>query len=119
MPLGSQSLPLASLFTLLHIFVHANLSLHLLSLLSPEHPVLSLAAANTRSQLPLPYGVLFIMSAIAPVFSVLLRHAWLDVVWWCATLLVSWFIYSGQSWVREEEESIEKLEKMRYTARGA
>lgn len=59
------------------------------------------------------------MSAIAPALSLLLRHAWFDVVWWSVPLFVVWFVYNGQTWVQEEIEAIENLEKLRYHAQGA
>lgn len=113
---GSQPLPLATLFALLHIFVHGNLNL---LLLSPEHQLRSRASAIANGNLPLPYSALFGVSAIAPVLSLSLRHSWLDVVWWSAAILVTWLIYNGQQWVQEENASIANLEKMRYTAKGA
>lgn len=111
-----QVLPLATLFTVVHIFVHANLLLHLLP---PTHPLRSTAATNSSNYLPLPYSILFGSASIAPVISLSLRHTWLEGAWWSAALLLTWFIYSGQEWVQEETKAIEGLEQLRYNARGA
>ncbi|GJE98414.1 hypothetical protein PsYK624_146440 [Phanerochaete sordida] len=113
---SSSVLPLASLFALLHIFVHLNLSVQLLP---PGQHIRQAFTSNSSGILPLSYPVLFGLASIAPVVAVMLRHTWLDISWWAAALLMTWIVYSGQDWVRQENEALSELEKLRYTARGA
>ena len=114
--LAPQVLPLAALFALLHIFLHINLSVQLLP---AGHHVRTAFASNSGKVLPLPYTALFALASAAPVLAAALRHTWMDIAWWAAALLVTWIVYSGQDWVRQENEALAELERLRYVARGA
>lgn len=111
----TSSLPLANLHTLLHLFLHANLTAHIFP---PDHYV-RLSLASISSNLPLPYYVVFVASGLAPALSLLLRQSWAEILWWMTTPALAWFVYGAQKWMKEEDESIRRLEGMRYDARGA
>ncbi|KAI0346030.1 hypothetical protein BDW22DRAFT_1370486 [Trametopsis cervina] len=112
----SPPIPGASAFIFLALFVHANLSLHLVS---PQHAVRSNLANTFAGHVPLRQPFIFLASLIAPVLAVCLSRSLVDVMWWCFTLNLAAFIFSAQRWFRQEAEAIQRLENMRYDARGA
>ena len=111
-----QILPQPEFFAILHLLVHVNLTLHLLPSL---HPTRLMISSVSSGFVPLRHTILFGMSSLAPFISLCLRLNWLELIWWSATLLLSWFIHSGQRWAKEEEEALQELEGLRYDAKGA
>ncbi|KAH8104775.1 hypothetical protein BXZ70DRAFT_615670 [Cristinia sonorae] len=107
-------------FTTLNLFIHANLSVHLAH---PTHHVREWLARGDYHQytsfLPLPFSVLFALSAPAPLMSFIVSNGWHDVVWWGETAAMVWFVSSAHRWMGEETESLRNLERLRYDARGA
>ena len=112
----TNSLPLAYPFTLLHLFAHFLLDVQLTD---PSNAIRAFFEANFPTLLSHSYMVIFSACSLAPTLSLLRGGNWQEVAWWFITDILAFFVYSAQKWNREESESIEQLEKMRYTAKGA
>jgi len=98
-----QSIPLPVIFTILSLFIHLNLAL----IFSP---------GRIR---PLPYQLLYRLSAVAPTLSLFLQKPWQTTVWWCITPLM---VYLNQTFMDAFQQSIQgiaDLEQLKYTAPGA
>ncbi|KIP06203.1 hypothetical protein PHLGIDRAFT_128414 [Phlebiopsis gigantea 11061_1 CR5-6] len=117
---GSEStprkLPLTTYFTITHMLLHVDLSLHLLP---PSNRVRSFIAGTTSNTIPGSYALLFSLLSVAPLVALFMRLSWVDIAWWSTALLLTWFIHGGQRWMRDEEEALQKLETLRYDAKGA
>ena len=100
----------------MHIFLHVDLSMHLLP---PSNAVRSYIAESTSNALPGSYALIYSLLSVAPLVALFMRLAWIDTAWWSTALLLTWFIHSGQRWMRDEEEALQKLETLRYDVRGA
>lgn len=110
----TPSLPLTYPFTLLHITVHCLL---IVQLLPQHHLVHSFLASNYPWVLTFP--VLLGISSIAPILCLLRGGCWQDILWWAVTDYMVLFVHTAQKWASEEAESIQKLENLRYDAKGA
>lgn len=53
------------------------------------------------------------------MLALLSNRSWVDALWWSITPALAWFVWSAKTWMREEEVAIERLESMRYDAKGA
>jgi len=109
----SPTIPLPTLFALLQILLQLHLILHALP---PAHPIL-----GPMSFLPLSlsHPVTLAATAVAPTFTLLLRHDWPDVAWWALTGSMTLLVFYVKKWIRQSEESVRELNGMRYDARGA
>ncbi|KAI0822311.1 hypothetical protein BC628DRAFT_1412417 [Trametes gibbosa] len=114
-------IPLAPLFALLQVAVHCNLSLNVLP---PTHRIRQIVHARSlppslRPPIPLSHPATLLAPAIAPVYALLLGQGRADVLWWITTGALTTIVFLAMKWMKEEEEEITGLEKLRYTARGA
>ncbi|KZP33688.1 hypothetical protein FIBSPDRAFT_313104 [Athelia psychrophila] len=108
-PISQADTPLRpTSLTILAIFIHLNLSL----LTYPNH----LSPINIT---PLPYVYLFGLCAVAPGLSLLLGRGWLTIAWWSVTGGVVWLAHTVHQTTQRREESIARLEGLRYVAPGA
>ncbi|KZT73715.1 hypothetical protein DAEQUDRAFT_807930 [Daedalea quercina L-15889] len=115
-------IPFANFFAMLNIALHANLSLLLLPFYNPIRQSLSsLPPPLEACSLPLPilHPLIAGLTVLTPTLALLRQCSWPDVAWWCATLAMSWFVYSLRSWTDQSAEEIRELERLRYDARGA
>ncbi len=101
-------------FALLHILVHI---MTLVRLLSPANPLRVAIAASCPPLLS--FTVLFSVSSIAPTICLMTFSNWRDLVWWVIPELLVLFIWATGKWTAEEANSIQKLESLRYDAKGA
>ncbi|KAI0789732.1 hypothetical protein C8Q75DRAFT_764724 [Abortiporus biennis] len=120
LPPNFGPIPLSIIFILLNMFIHLNLSVHLL----PQHHHIRRIFPRIYSSpyvhfIPLTFPILFGLSFPAPFVSLLIGNGLLDVAWWLETTLLTWFVYAAQSWIGEESEGIRNLESMRYDVKGA
>ncbi|KAI9058389.1 hypothetical protein FKP32DRAFT_1614849 [Trametes sanguinea] len=117
-PLRSP-MPLASVFALLQILIHCNLSLNAL----PSNHRLRRAVQryHPSTQLPvrLSHPLSIIAPTLAPLYAFLMGQDWVDVLWWSTTGCLTLLVAAVLRWMREEEQAIAELEKLRYDARGA
>lgn len=119
-PLGFEPIPARIVFVLLHTFVHANLSIHLFPPRNKFRRYLSrLHSTPWTFVIPLPFYILFVLSAFAPTLSFSMSKGWVDILWWSETALVVVFVQRAQTWIQDETEDIRGLEGLRYDARGA
>lgn len=101
-------------FALLHILVHI---LALVRLLTPDSPLRVAIAASCPPLLS--FTVLFSASSIAPTICLMTFSNWRDLVWWAVPEVLVLFLWATGKWVAEEADSIQKLESLRYDAKGA
>ncbi|KAI0076348.1 hypothetical protein K474DRAFT_1684890 [Panus rudis PR-1116 ss-1] len=116
----NEHLPAPNLWTLTNLFTLLNLTIHLLP---QSHPVRQslrqLHSSPYTYFLPLPFPLLFSISAVPPTLALMLRRHWQEFAWWCFAPFMTWFVHSAEKWAREEAEGIQNLEKLRYDAKGA
>ncbi|KAK7681527.1 hypothetical protein QCA50_015259 [Cerrena zonata] len=114
------SVPLPNLWTILNLFYHANLSIHLLPLSNPIRQSLQkIRSSPYILLLPIGYSILYGLSVAPALLSLFSGNSWVDVVWWLATPAMVYFVHSSQRWFAQETEGIQNLEKLRYDAKGA
>lgn len=119
-PDGFRPIPGYYFFTLLHIFVHLNLSGRLLLSSHKVRQWFSRYHATPYTFfLPLPFPIMFGLSALAPGLSGLVANGWYDVAWWAETTVLCSFVYVAQTCMREESEGLRTLEGLKYDAKGA
>ncbi|TFY54146.1 hypothetical protein EVJ58_g9031 [Rhodofomes roseus] len=121
-PAPSTIIPFPDFFATLNIILHANLSLLLLPHYSPiRRSLSSLPPPMEDYSLPLPifHPVTAALTVLTPTLALIRQCSWPDVAWWCATLAMSWFVYSLRRWTDQSVEEIRELERLRYDARGA
>ncbi|KAF5315495.1 hypothetical protein D9619_007175 [Psilocybe cf. subviscida] len=104
------SLPLPAAFTILSLFVHANLALFL-------DVKVRLSIRETLT--PLSYRFLYLLCAVAPTLSLFLNKPWQTTVWWCSTPLVVAMVQTVLDSVQQNIQGIADLETMKYSAPGA
>ncbi|KAI0697904.1 hypothetical protein BC835DRAFT_1336796 [Cytidiella melzeri] len=113
---SSRPLPVAPFFSSVALFIHVNLFLRLLP---SAHFIRRSVSSTFAGHVPLRYTFIFAMAAVAPVLSLALWQSWADVLWWCTTVCLVYWIYTAQSWFEQEAEEIKQLEKLQYDAKGA
>lgn len=143
-PSDYTPLPFRYLFAILNLFIHLNLTHDLLTAPASLRRSLSVPPNSSSSNprrinisslhhhspsqtmfsrilfaLPLPYYVLFPLSAIAPILSLVSGRGWVETLWWSGTALVVLFIQRAKTWILDEREDIRGLEGLRYDAKGA
>ena len=116
----SRTIPLPSLFALLHILVHLHLSLHSL----PDQrtlpdPLSFLHDTGVPLPLPLTHLVSLLTPTVAPALALILQCDLPEIAWWCVAGLMTWLVWTVQQWIQQSEEDIKQLDTMRYDARGA
>ncbi|KAI0776572.1 hypothetical protein BD413DRAFT_223949 [Trametes elegans] len=119
-PVGAP-LPLGTPLALLQVLIHINLSLNVLP---PTHPIRQAMRSSAlppsfRPPFPLPHPATLLAPTLAPIYALLLGQGWTDVLWWSLTGLLTTIVVVTTKWMRDEEEELANLEKLRYTARGA
>ncbi|KIM43219.1 hypothetical protein M413DRAFT_26388 [Hebeloma cylindrosporum] len=97
------SIPLPGVFTILSLFIHLNLAL-------------LFSSGKIR---PLPYQLLYTLSAVAPTLSLFLQKPWQITVWWCITPLMVYLNQTVMDAFQQSIQGIADLEQMKYTAPGA
>ncbi|KAI0648034.1 hypothetical protein C8Q79DRAFT_548549 [Trametes meyenii] len=121
---SSEPVPLATPLTLLQVLIHCNLSLYVLSLFPPGHPLRqalrgSAFPAWVRLPIPISQPAALFIPAVAPVYALVLGRSWPDVLWWATSGIITAVVVAALKWMKDEEQEIATLEKLRYTARGA
>ncbi|KAI8969621.1 hypothetical protein BD414DRAFT_428225 [Trametes punicea] len=113
--------PLATAMAWLQIAIHCNLGMNLLHTDHPLRSALQIDALRPSLRLPLPlsHPATVLSPVLAPTYALLLGQDWIDVLWWSTAGLLTLLITVILRWIKEEEEEITELEKLRYTARGA
>ena len=113
-------LPLATLFTLLHLVLHVNL---IQQFIPPGTSIKFWLRANSFERLselvPMPYSWTFAAAGLAPFFSLLSGHSLPTTLWWSTTGLVALLCCTFERWSTEGVADIRELEGMMYTAPGA
>ncbi|KAG8984054.1 hypothetical protein FRB90_005600 [Tulasnella sp. 427] len=114
----SPLIPLPALFTILAIALHVLDSISLTndprkSLLDVDMPF------DTSNVLEGPLRKRAILYLIAPFMSAVLRRSLSQTVWWLTPAIVIGLVALAQKWMRETDEGVERLEDLRYDARGA
>ncbi len=112
-PSAASTIPLATVFTLLSLFVHLNLAL----LFHPDEVRTFLKL--THNPKPLSYSLLYALSAVAPTLSLFLRLPWQTTLWWLLTALIVFVVQTVIDAIESGTQSISELESKRYVARGA
>ena len=97
------SIPLPAIFTILSLFIHLNL-------------ILLFSSGGIR---PLPYQLLYSLSAVAPTLSLCLQKPWQITLWWCITPLMVYLNQTVMDAFQQSIQGIADLEQMKYTAPGA
>lgn len=113
-------LPLATVFTLLHLFLHVNL---IQRFIPPRTSIKYWLRANSFDRLsefiPMPFSWAFAAAGMAPAFSLLSGYSLPTTLWWSTTNLVALLCYNFERWSTEGVADIRELEGMMYTAPGA
>jgi len=122
----NSPIPLNIVFTYIHLCLQGYLCI---SIFHPPtdrkvRTYFSSAWSNARNSIgyvPLvdPHLFPLLISSIAPILSVFLRKGWANFTWWCfcGTLFsIHLFVQRGRL---HDEARIERLEKLKYRAKGA
>lgn len=108
------SIPYPVIATLLSLAIHVNLAVLTFS-----------GDSQTRVRLgdldvhPVPYQLLYIISAVAPTLSLFLRRSWQSTAWWSLTAAVVFTVHTVAGSIDRGNERIAELETMKYVAPGA
>lgn len=114
----SPLIPIPTFFTILAICLHVLDSLSLskaprVSLLDVEMPF------NASAVLEGPFRKRAMLYLIAPFMSAVLRRSFSQTFWWLMPAIIIGLVALAQKWMRETDEGVERLEELRYDARGA
>ncbi|OSD07193.1 hypothetical protein PYCCODRAFT_1381746 [Trametes coccinea BRFM310] len=112
-------MPLASVFTLLQILIHCNLGLNTLPLHNRLRRAVQRYPSPTQLPVPISHPLSVFAPALAPLYAFLMGQDWVDVLWWSTAGCLTFLVAAVLKWMREEEQEIAELEKLRYDARGA
>lgn len=110
---SATTLPFSTGFTILSLTIHLYFAILLHPDLVRTHLQLS------RNPKPLPYSVLYVISAIGPIVSLLLRLPWQTTAWWSLTAIIVFVVQSAMDAAESSSRGIFELESKRYVARGA
>ncbi|KDQ11052.1 hypothetical protein BOTBODRAFT_190014 [Botryobasidium botryosum FD-172 SS1] len=102
----------AVLFTLVHISV-LILDIGLL----PPDPNLKIDTLPSFIHPLLPVRGLFLL--LAPTISFLMRKDMAQTIWWALPAGVHSIVWLSSKWIEAEAQSLQKLEELRYNAKGA
>ncbi|CAE7109395.1 unnamed protein product [Rhizoctonia solani] len=102
-------IPLASLFTILHIGVHV---LDIISLAPPLSGLYKYVPEDL-----LRYGPL--TTCIAPLLALFSGRDVAQLAWWCVPVELSALVWVSRGWMASAVEDIAGLEKLRYDLQGA
>lgn len=69
--------------------------------------------------LPLPVLWTLGSSGLAPLVSLTSGKSWQQTSWWSVTLVITLLVWTMLQSVQDSDENLEKLEKLRYDAKGA
>lgn len=58
------------------------------------------------------------LSVVPPVLSFFSWRSWSQTIWWCSTALLSASVCTGLRGIKEGEQSVVDLEKLRSEAKG-
>ncbi|KAI0670767.1 hypothetical protein C8Q78DRAFT_1069514 [Trametes maxima] len=121
---ASSPVPLATPLALLQVFIHFNLSLNVLGMFPLDHPLRQAPRSGvfppwTRLPISVSHPVTLSIPAAAPIYALFLGQSWPDVLWWATSGIITAVVVVALKWMKDEEEEITTLEKLRYTARGA
>ncbi|KIO16835.1 hypothetical protein M407DRAFT_246907 [Tulasnella calospora MUT 4182] len=114
----SPLIPIPAFFTILAIGLHVLDSLSLtkdprVSLLDVDMPF------NAPGVLEGPFRKRAMLYLIAPFMSAVLRRSFSQTFWWLMPAIIIGLVALAQKWMRETDEGVERLEELRYDARGA
>ncbi|PPR04089.1 hypothetical protein CVT24_010662 [Panaeolus cyanescens] len=110
----SPSLPLPGIFVVVSLFIHFNLMLCSMT----EERRQSIGVPSNLF-LPLSFGFLYTLAAVAPTLSLFLQRSWQTTIWSCVTLVVVYFNQGIMDTIQKSEQSIAELHSLRYNAKGA
>lgn len=114
LPEEIPSIPYPVIATLLSLTIHINLAALAFS-----------GDSQTRVRFgdfdvhPIPYQLLYVISAVAPTLSLFLRRSWQSTAWWSLTAAVVFTVHTVTGSIDRGNESIAELETMKYVAPGA
>ncbi|KAF5360907.1 hypothetical protein D9756_004897 [Leucocoprinus leucothites] len=112
-PSPRSTIPFATGFTLLALFIHLNLAI----LFHPDEVRTHLQL--THNPKPLSYGMLYALSAVSPTLSLFLRLSWQTTAWWLFTTVIVFVVQSAMDTVESSTRDISELESIRYVSKGA
>ncbi|KAH8104921.1 hypothetical protein DFH11DRAFT_1329377 [Phellopilus nigrolimitatus] len=113
--LNEPPIALARLFALVQVLLHADLLLFLTPTLdSPIHRL-----SRDLPHLPMPASWTLGLASLAPFVSVMSEKSWQQTGRWSATLFVLLVVSTVLHWMKEGEQSIDELERLKYNAKGA
>lgn len=113
-PESVPSIPYPAAATLLSLAIHINLAALALSGDLQTHVQMGDLDIH-----PVPYQLLYIISAVAPTLSLFLRRPWQSTTWWSLTAAVVFLVHTVTQSIDRGNESIAELETMKYIAPGA
>jgi hypothetical protein len=110
---SATAVPFSPAFTLLSLIVHFNILILL-------HPGFVRSCLRLQSNPgPLSYNVLYVLSALGPMISLIFRLPWQTTAWWSSTAIIVFVVQSAMDAAESSSRGISKLESMRYVAPGA
>ncbi|KDR82804.1 hypothetical protein GALMADRAFT_134357 [Galerina marginata CBS 339.88] len=110
-----SSIPLPAIFTLLAVYIHANL---IIMFFANEFRVrFQFQFSNLVG--PLSYQFLYLLSAVAPTLCLFLQKPWQAILWWCTTPLMVFIVHAVMDAIQQSNQGIADLETMKYKAPGA
>jgi len=107
----AQSPPM--FLVLLTFLIHLNLFLYILP------PRLERGGNDFHLPSPLPFGLTYSLSAVPPTLCLFVGHSWQTTLWWCITPVMVYAIQAVKMSVYEVNETISRLESLKYRAPGA
>lgn len=107
------SIPYPVMATLLSLTIHINLAV--LALLGDLQTRIQFGDLDFH---PVPYQLLYIISAVAPTLSLFLRRSWQSTAWWSLTIAMVFIVHTLTGSIERGNESIAELETMKYVAPG-